>query len=99
LTGIIVFIKGKIFPIPQHFKVMPDVQPTHNQAERSLRNMVIFRKICFGTRSGDDSYSHSVLPSLLLTVKRQGKYPLKFFKSLFTSDAATAQAALYNDSF
>ena len=28
-----------------------NVQPTNNQAEQSLRNMVIFRKICFGTRS------------------------------------------------
>ena len=80
------------------FLKYPDVQPTNNQAEQSLRNMVIFRKICFGTRSGDGSYSHSVLPSLLLTAKRQGKHPLPFFESLFTSDTATAQAALYNDS-
>jgi hypothetical protein len=48
--------------------------------------------------SGEGSYSHSVLPSLLLTAKRQGKHPLAFFESLFTSDTATAQAALYNDS-
>ena len=78
----------------------PGVQPTNNQAEQSLRNMVIFRKICFGTRSGQGSYSHSVLPSLLLTAKRQGKHPLEFFATgaLFTADTATAQAALYNDS-
>ncbi len=76
----------------------PDVQPTNNQAEQSLRNMVIFRKICFGTRSQEGSFSHSVLPSLLLTAKRQGKHPLKFFKTLFTSDADLAYTALYNDS-
>jgi transposase len=76
----------------------PDVQPTNNQAEQSLRHMVIFRKICFGTRSSEGSYSHSVLPSLLMTAKRQGKHPLEFFNTLFTSDTATAQAALYNDS-
>lgn len=76
----------------------PDVQPTNNQAEQSLRHMVIFRKICFGTRSPEGSYSHSVLPSLLMTAKRQGKHPLEFFNTLFTSDTATAQAALYNDS-
>jgi len=80
------------------FLKYPDVQPTNNQAEQSLRNMVIFRKICFGTRSGEGSYSHSVLPSLLLTAKRQGNHPLAFFESLFTSDTATAQAELYNDS-
>ncbi len=79
------------------FLKYPDVQPTNNQAEQSLRNMVIFRKICFGTRSGEGSRSHSVLPSLLLTAKRQGKHPLAFFESLFNSDSATAQAALYND--
>jgi len=75
-----------------------DVQPTNNQVEQSLRNMVIFRKICMGTRSDEGSYSHSVLPSLVLTAKRQGKYPLGFFETLFTSDTATAQAALYDDS-
>ncbi|CAB1065651.1 hypothetical protein D1BOALGB6SA_10448 [Olavius sp. associated proteobacterium Delta 1] len=80
------------------FLKYPDVQPTNNQAEQSLRNMVIFRKICFGTRSIGGSYSHSVLPSLLLTAKRQGKHPLAFFQTLFTSDTTTAQAALYNDS-
>ncbi|MCJ7613235.1 IS66 family transposase [Candidatus Bathyarchaeota archaeon] len=76
----------------------PNVQPTNNQAEHSLRNMVIFRKICFGTRSAEGSHSHSVLPSLLLTARRQGKHPLDFFKILFTSDTATSQAALYQNS-
>jgi len=80
------------------FLRFPGVQPTNNQAEQSLRNMVIFRKICFGTRSAEGSYSHSVLPSLLLTAKRQNKHPLSFFQTLFTSDTATSQAALYNDS-
>jgi transposase len=76
----------------------PNVQPTNNQAEQSLRNMVIFRKICFGTRSAEGSYSHSILPSLLLTARRQGKHPLDFFKILFTSDTAISQAALYQNS-
>jgi len=80
------------------FLKYPDVQPTNNQAERSLRNMVIFRKICFGTRSAQGSHCHSVLPSLLMTAKRQGKHPLTFFQTLFTADTPTAQAALYNDS-
>ena len=77
------------------FLKYPDVQPTNNHAEQSLRNIVIFRKVCFGTRSPDGSLSHSVLPSLLLTAKRQGKHPLSFFKSLFTENTDTAQNALY----
>ena len=80
------------------FLKYPDVEPTNNQAERSLRNMVIFRKVCFGTRSEQGSCSHSVLPSLLFTAQRQGHHPLDFLKTLFSSDTATAQAALYNDS-
>lgn len=76
----------------------PDVQPTNNHAEQSLRNIVIFRKICFGTRSSQGSLSHSVLPSLLLTATRQGNHPLDFFKTLFTSSTAVAQAALYKNS-
>jgi len=78
------------------FLKYPQIEPTNNQAEQSLRYMVIFRKICFGTRSSQGSLSHSVLPSLLMTARRQGQHPLTFFKTLFTSDTATAQAALYN---
>ena len=76
----------------------PNLQPTNNQAERSLRGMVIFRKICMGTRSPCGSHTHSVLPSLLLTAQRQGRHPLDFFETLFGSKTQTAQEALYNDS-
>ena len=75
----------------------PAVQPTNNHAEQSLRTIVIFRKICFGTRSPDGSLSHSVLPSLLVTAQRQGKHPLDFFQTLFTTSTAAAQAALYKN--
>jgi len=78
------------------FLKYPQIEPTNNQAEQSLRYMVIFRKICFGTRSSQGSLSHSVLPSLLMTAKRQGQHPLTFFETLFTSDTAAAHAALYN---
>jgi transposase len=80
------------------FLKYPNLQPTNNQAERSLRGMVIFRKICMGTRSAGGSYTHSVLPSLLVTAQRQGRHPLGFFETLFCSKTQTAQAALYNDS-
>ena len=72
----------------------PDVEPTNNHAERALRKLVIFRKICFGTRSGH----HSVLASLFSTAIRQGNHPIDFSHTLFLSDPATAQAKLYNDS-
>jgi hypothetical protein len=76
----------------------PGVPPTNNQAEQSLRHMVIFRKICFGTRSESGLKTHSILPSLVQTARRQGIHPRKFLQTLLTADTATAQAALYNNS-
>lgn len=80
------------------FLRIPGVPPTNNHAEQSLRKIVIFRKVCFGTRSDKGLKSHSIIPSLVQTAKRQGVHPLTFLKTLLTADAATAQAALYNDS-
>ena len=76
----------------------PGVPPTNNHAEQSLRHMVIFRKICFGTRSDSGLKNHSILPSLVQTARRQGVHPREFLQTLLTADTATAQAALYNNS-
>jgi hypothetical protein len=74
------------------------VAPTNNHAEQSLRHMVIFRKLSFGTRSQTGIKTHSILPSLLQTARRQGASPILFFHTLFTSDTQTAKAALYRNS-
>jgi len=76
----------------------PGVPPTNNHAEQSLRHLVIFRKICFGSRSESGLKTHSILPSLVQTARRQGVHPRKFLQTLLTADTATAQAALYNNS-
>jgi transposase len=76
----------------------PGVAPTNNHAEQSLRSLVIFRKICFGTRSERGLKTHSILPSLVQTARKQGVHPRKFLQILLTADTATAQAALYNNS-
>jgi transposase len=76
----------------------PGVPPTNNHAEQSLRHLVIFRKICFGTRSDSGLKTHSILPSLVQTARRQGVHPREFLQTLLTADTATAQAALYNNS-
>jgi transposase len=73
----------------------PHVPPTNNQAERSLRPLVIMRKIVQGTRSDKGLENHSVLRSLFETARRQGHKPHEFFLALFTKTAAQAQAALY----
>ena len=80
------------------FLTAPGLAATNNHAKRALRSPVIFRKICFGTRSAEGSRSHSVLPSLLLTARHQGRHPLEFFQTLLTAEVAEAQAALFNDS-
>ena len=80
------------------FLRIPGVPPTNNHAEQSLRKMVIFRKVCFGTRSQKGLKAHSIIPSLVQTAKRQGVHPLTFLQTLLTADAATAQALLYNNS-
>ncbi len=76
----------------------PDVPPTNNQAEQSIRSFVIFRKIFFGTRSEIGLLTHSILPSLIFTARRQGQHPRDFLQILLTSDTPTAQDALYNNS-
>ncbi len=73
----------------------PNVPPTNNQAERSLRPAVIMRKVVQGTRSEQGLENHSVLRSLFETARRQGKKPHQFFLDLFLQSTAQAQAALY----
>jgi len=74
------------------------VEPTNNHSERSVRFLVIMRKICFGTRSQAGSESHSVLPSLLETARRQGKDRIGFLVALLTGPQTAARAALFASS-
>lgn len=76
----------------------PGVPPTNNHAEQSIRSMVIFRKTSFGTRSGNGIKTHSILPSLVQTARRQGVHPRDFLQILLSEDTAKAQAALYQNS-
>ena len=71
------------------------VEPTNNHAERSLRFLVIMRKICFGTRSPQGSESHGVLASLLQTAKLQGANAMQFMVKLLTEPMESARAALF----
>ena len=92
------FLAGPEQKVLFTFLRRPGVPPTNNHAEQSLRHLVIFRKICFGTRSESGLKTHSILPSLVQTARRQGVHPRKFLQTLLTADTATAQAALYNNS-
>lgn len=75
----------------------PGVPPTNNLAEQALRPLVIFRKLWFGTRSETGLITHSVLPTLIETARRQGVDPRLFMHTLLTADTPTAQAALFKN--
>jgi transposase len=79
------------------FLRIPGVPPTNNHAEQALRKIVIMRKICFGTRSENGVKTHSILPTLIQTARRQGVNPREFLHTLHTADATAAQAALYKN--
>jgi len=80
------------------FLRIPGVPPTNNHAEQALRSMVIFRKTSFGNRSASGLKTHSIIPSLVQTARRQGVHPREFLQTLLTADTAKAQAALYSNS-
>jgi transposase len=80
------------------FLRVPGVEPTNNHAERSIRFLVIMRKISFGTRSQAGSESHSILPSLLETTRRQGKDRVRFLVTLLTQPLDAARDAMFADS-
>jgi hypothetical protein len=77
------------------FLTRPGMSPTNNHAERALRGPVLSRKISFGSRSNTGANAFAVLASLLGTARRQNQPPIPLLYKLFTTDTATAQAALY----
>ncbi len=92
------FRKRLLGPEQKHFFTCfrrPNVAPTNNQAERSLRPVVIMRKVAQGTRSDKGLENHSVLRSLFETARRQGRKPHQFFLDLLTKTTVKAQAALF----
>lgn len=58
------------------FVGLPDVPPDNNDAERSLRSLVVARKISGGTRSSQGSATKMTLASLFATWRLQGLDPL-----------------------
>jgi len=69
--------------------------PTNNHAERALRPLVIFRKICMGTRSEVGSENIGVFTSLTQTAKLQDAPLVPLFQTLLSGTSAQAQDALF----
>jgi len=86
--------RAKLFTFIRH----PQVGPTNNQAEQSLRPSVILRKLTFGNRSSAGARHHSVLSSLLITAQRQGRDARTALLALFTQPLSVAKKAFYHNS-
>ena len=67
------------------FVAEPDVPADDNAAERSLRHLVISRKISGGTRSEQGTQSKMTLASLFGTWRAQGLNPLAACRQLLIS--------------
>ena len=67
------------------FVAQPEVPPDNNAAERSLRPLVISRKISGGTRSNQGTDAKMTLTSLFGTWRAQGLNPLTACRQLLTS--------------
>ena len=63
----------------------PDVPPDNNAAERSLRHLVINRKVSGGTRSQRGSNSKMTLASLFGTWRARGMNPIVACRQLLSS--------------
>ncbi len=85
-------VQGKLCRrIERHIKELfvfvaePDVPADNNAAERSLRHLVISRKVSGGTRSEQGTESKMTLASIFGTWRAQGLNPLAACRQLLTS--------------
>ena len=67
------------------FVTEPDVPPTNNAAERSLRHLVVVRKISGGTRSAQGTATRMALASLFGTWRVQGINPFMAARELLAA--------------
>ncbi len=67
------------------FVTEPDVPATNNAAERSLRSLVVSRKISGGTRSARGTHTKMTLASLFGTWRLRGINPFDACQTLLAS--------------
>ena len=63
---------------PRMFFYHEGVEPTNNAGERSLRHVVIWRKLSFGTRSAADSRFVETVLTVIETCRQQGRNAFTF---------------------
>jgi hypothetical protein len=72
------------------------MEPTNNHAEQALRLPVIFRKICFGSRSLEGARNLAVNLSLMGTARRQNRDPIELLKTVLLKKENTPIETLYH---
>ncbi len=83
---------------PQLFAfIKNDGPPTNNHAERSLRPLVIFRKICMGTRSTSGSDNIAIFGSLTQSATLQGAKLIDMFRALFGPSPNQAHDLIFSN--
>ena len=69
--------------------------PTNNHAERALRPLVIFRKVCLGSRSRTGSENVTIFSSLAQTTKLQNGDVLDLFRAMFGATASEVHSQIF----
>ena len=72
------------------------IEPTNNRAERSLRNLVIFRKITFGNRSDQGTKNVSLILTIIQTAKLKGLDPKQVLMTLLTNGLTPELSEQFN---
>jgi transposase len=72
-----------------------DAPPTNNHAERALRPLVIFRKVCMGTRSPIGSLNIGIFASLVETTHLQRGSVIGLFQQLMSGSILDAQLEIF----
>jgi len=62
--------------------IHPEVEPTNNKAERTLREQVVLRKITGTLRNEKGTTANEVMMSLITTWKQQNKNPFLELRAL-----------------
>ncbi len=63
----------------------PLLPPTNNEAERALRHAVIFRRITYGTRTGEGSRFYAAGLTIIETCRRRGVDPWAYARDLIAN--------------
>ena len=66
----------------------PEVEPTHNAAERAIRPRVLWRKGSVGTQSAEGSRFVEAMMTVVATLKQPHRNVLEYFASGVRGDAA-----------